>query len=81
MTLEELRSIPLQYTFGYSADTHAVRQYMSKDKLICKQVSTPRNKKTGMWGNGKVTYMLVPTKQEFETVEELLEAINAREAS
>jgi hypothetical protein len=81
MTLEELRSIPLQYTFGYSADTHAVRQYMSEDKLICKQVYTPRDPETGMWGNGEVAYMLVPTKQEFETIAELLEAINAREAA
>jgi hypothetical protein len=81
MTLEEFRNIPLRYTFGYSADTHALRQYQSADRLICKQVHTPRDPETGLWGNGQITYMLVPTKQEFDTVEELLEAINAREAA
>ena len=81
MTLDELRSIPLQYTFGYSADDHAVRQYISEDKLVAKQVYTPRDPETGLWGNGQISYMLVPTAQEFDTVEELLEAINAREAA
>lgn len=81
MTLEELRAIPLKYTFGYSADTYAIRQYMSEDGLICKQVHTPRDPKTGLWGAGEIAYMLVPTKQEFETIGELLDAINAREAA
>ena len=81
MTLDELRKIPLTYTFGYHADDHAVRQYMSEDKLIAKQVYTPRDPETGLWGAGQIAYMLVPTKQEFDTVEELLEAINAREAA
>lgn len=81
MTLEELRLIPLQYTFGYSAEDHAVRQYVSQDGTIAKQVYTPRNKKTGMWGAGQISYLLVATKQEFETIEGLLEAINAREVA
>ena len=80
MTLEELRAIPLKYTFGYSAETHAVRQYMDDGRKICKQVYTPRDPKTGLWGNGEIAYMLMSTGQEFDTVEELLEAINAREA-
>lgn len=81
MTLEELRSLKLSYIFGYSADDHAVRQYVSEDGLICKQVYTPRDPETGLWGAGEIAYMLVPTKQEFETLEGLLEAINAREAA
>lgn len=81
MTLEELRLIPLQYKFGYSADTHAVRQYLSEDGTICKQVYTPRDPETGLWGAAEIAYMLVPTKQEFETIEGLLEAINAREVA
>jgi len=81
MTRDELRSIPLNYTFGYSAEDHALRQYQSADGMIAKQVYTPRDPETGLWGNGQISYMLVPTKQEFDTVEELLEAINAREAA
>lgn len=81
MTLEELRSIPLSYTFGYSADDHAVRQYMSEDRLIAKQVYTPRNPKTGEWGEGEVAYMLVPTREEFDNVADLLAAINKRETA
>lgn len=81
MTLEELRAIPLQYTFGYSADDHAIRQYMSEDRLICKQVYTPRDPETGMWGNGEVAYMLTDTKQEFGNVADLLAAINQRTAT
>ena len=79
MTLEELQNIPLQYTFGYSAEGHALRQYISDDNLIAKQVYTPRNKKTGKWGKGKASYMLTDTNEEFDTVQGLLDAINARE--
>jgi hypothetical protein len=79
MTLEELQKIPLQYTFGYSAEDHALRQYINEEHKIVKLVITPRNKKTGKWGNGKASYMLTETKQEFDTVQGLLDAINARE--
>jgi hypothetical protein len=79
MTLEELQKIPLQYTFGYSAESHAVRQYLSNDNLIVKQVYTPRNKKTGEWGTGETTFKLTDTNEEFSTLQELLDAINARE--
>jgi hypothetical protein len=78
MTLEELKAIPLQYTFGYSAEGHALRQYISDDNLIAKQVYTPRNKKTGEWGNGEATYKLTDTNEEFDTIQGLLDAINAR---
>ena len=79
MTLEELQKIPLQYTFGYSAEDHALRQYINDEHKIVKLVITPRNKKTGKWGKGKASYMLTDTKQEFETIQGLLDAINARE--
>ena len=78
MTLEELKAIPLQYTFGYSAEGHALRQYISDDNLIAKQVYTPRNKKTGEWGTGKSTFKLTDTNEEFDTLEGLLDAINKR---
>ena len=79
MTLEDLQKIPLQYTFGYSAEGHALRQYISDDNLIAKQVYTPRNKKTGEWGNGETTFKLTDTNEEFDTIQGLLDAINARE--
>ena len=79
MTLKELQEIPLQYCFGYSAEGHALRQYISDDNLIAKQVYTPRNKKTGKWGKGKASYKLTDTNEEFDTVQGLLDAINARE--
>lgn len=81
MTLEELKAIPLQYTFGYSANSHALRQYISDDNKITKQVYTPRNKKTGEWGKGETTYKLLATGEEFKTVTELLAAINAKVAA
>lgn len=76
MTLEELQAIPLQYTFGYSADSHGLRQYVSDDNKIAKQVYTPRNKKTGEWGKGETTFKLLETGEEFNTVADLLAAIN-----
>jgi len=76
MTLEELKAIPLQYTFGYSADSHGLRQYISDDNKIAKQVYTPRNKKTGEWGKGETAYKLLDTGEEFDTIEGLLAAIN-----
>jgi hypothetical protein len=76
MTLEELRAIKMQYTFGYSADTHGLRQYVSDDNRIAKQVYTPRNKKTGEWGKGETTFKLIETGEEFDTVADLLAAIN-----
>ena len=76
MTLEELKQIPLRYTFGYSAETHALRQYISDDNRIAKQVYTPRNKKTGEWGDGQTTYKLIETGEEFDTIHGLLAAIN-----
>lgn len=81
MTLEELGAIPLQYTFGYSADTHAVRQYVNVEHKLAKQVYTPRNPKTGMWGNGEISYKLTDSDEEFDNLEDLLTAINARESA
>lgn len=75
MTLEELKLIPLQYTFGYSAEDHAVRQYVNEEHGIAKQVYTPR-KKTGKWGAGRATLKLLKTGEEFNTLEGLLAAIN-----
>jgi hypothetical protein len=79
MTLEELKLIPLQYTFGYSADDHGLRQYINEEHQIAKQVYTPRNPKTLVWGSGKSTYKMLDTGEEFETIDGLLAAINKRE--
>ena len=76
MTLEELKLLPMQYTFGYSADNHAVRQYINEEHGIAKQVYTPRSKKTGKWGAGRATLKLLKTGEEFNTLEDLLAAIN-----
>lgn len=76
MTLEELKLIPLQYTFGYSAEDHGLRQYVNDEHGIAKQVYTPRSKKTGKWGAGRSTLMLIKTGEEFDTLEGLLVAIN-----
>lgn len=78
MTLEELRLIPLKYTFGYSADKHALRQYVNEEHGIAKQVITPRKK--GQWGTGKATYKLLKTGEEFDTIDGLLAAINKEKA-
>ena len=80
MTLEELKAYPLQYCFGYSAESHGLRQYISDDNKIAKQVYTPRNKKTGEWGKGETTYKLIETGEEFTTVADLLAAINGEKA-
>lgn len=71
MTLEELRMLPLTYTFGYSADDHAVRQYVNQEHGVARQVYTFRNPETLEWGNGEMSFMLLATKEEFDTVEEL----------
>jgi hypothetical protein len=78
MTFEELKATPMKYVFGYSAEDHGLRQYVSDDGLIAKQVYTPRNPKTLIWGDGKTTFMLTDTKEEFDTAQDLLNAINAR---
>ena len=78
MTLEELQKIPLQYTFGYSAEDHGLRQYVNQEHQIAKQVYTPRKISTGEWGKGKVAYKLLDTKEEFDTIDGLLAGINAR---
>ena len=59
MTLEELQKIPLQYTFGYSAEDHGLRQYINEEHRIAKQVYTPRKISTGEWGKGKATFKLL----------------------
>jgi hypothetical protein len=76
MTLEELKAIPLQYCFGYSAESHGLRQYISDDNKIAKQVYTPRKISTGEWGKGETTYKLLETGEEFDTIHGLLAAIN-----
>jgi hypothetical protein len=78
MTLEELKAIPLQYTFGYSAEDHGLRQYVNEEHRIAKQVYTPRKISTGEWGKGKATFMLTDTKEEFDNIDGLLAAINKR---
>ena len=78
MTLEELQKIPMSYTFGYSSDTHGLRQYVNIEHGLAKQVYTPYNKKTGEWGKGEMTFKMTDTGEEFTDVEELLAAINAR---
>jgi hypothetical protein len=79
MTREELAAIPLQYTFGYSAEDHGLRQYVNEEHQIAKQVYTPRKISTGEWGKGKASYMLLDTKEEFDNIDGLLAGINARE--
>ena len=78
MTLEELRAIPLQYTFGYSAEDHGLRQYVNAEHAIAKCVYTPRNPKTLVWGNGEATFKMLDTGEEFDTIDGLLNGINAR---
>jgi hypothetical protein len=78
MTLEELAAIPLQYTFGYSAEDHGLRQYQNVEHKIAKQVYTPRKISTGEWGKGKATFKLTDTGEEFDTIDGLLAGINAR---
>ena len=78
MTLEELQNIPLQYTFGYSAEGHALRQYINEEHRIAKQVYTPRKISTGEWGKGNTSYKLLDTGEEFDTIDGLLAGINAR---
>ena len=80
MTLEELRAIPLQYTFGYSAEDHGLRQYQNTEHRIAKQVFTPRKISTGEWGKGEASYMLTDTGEQFDTIDGLLAAINKRES-
>ena len=79
MTLEELRAIPLKYTFGYSADDHGLRNYVNEEHKIAKQVYTPRSKKTGKWGEGRASFKLLDTGEEFTTIDGLLAGVNARE--
>lgn len=76
MTLEELKAIPLKYTFGYSAENHGLRQYVNEEHGIAKCVYTPRKISTGEWGNGETTFKLLKTGEEFNTVADLLAAIN-----
>ena len=76
MTLEELRAIPLKYTFGYSAEDHGLRQYINEEHGIAKQVYTPRKISTGEWGDGQTSFKLLKTGEEFDTVAGLLAAIN-----
>lgn len=80
MTLEELKAVPLKYTFGYSADSHALLQFVNEEHGIAKCVYTPRNKKTGEWGKGETTFKLIETGEEFTTVADLLAAINKEKA-
>lgn len=76
MTLEELKALPLQYTFGYSAEDHGLRQYVNQEHGIAKCVYTPRKISTGEWGNGQTTFVLLDTGKEFDTIHGLLAAIN-----
>jgi hypothetical protein len=78
MTREELAAITLKYTFGYSAEDHGLRQYVNEEHQIAKQVYTPRNPNTLVWGNGKASFKLLDTGEEFETIDGLLAGINAR---
>jgi hypothetical protein len=78
MTLEELQAITLKYTFGYSADDHGLRQYINDEHQIAMQVYTPRNPETLVWGDGKSTYKMLDTGEEFETIDGLLAGINKR---
>ena len=79
MTREELAAIPMKYTFGYSAEDHGLRQYVNEEHQIAKQVVTKRKISTGEWGNGKATFKLLDTGEEFDTIDGLLAGINARE--
>ena len=76
MTLEELKATPLKYTFGYSAESHGLRQYINEEHGIAKQVYTPRKISTGEWGKGQTTFKLLKTGAEFDTIQGLLAAIN-----
>ena len=79
MEMAELLKIPLKYTFGYSAEDHGLRQYINQEHQIAKQVFTPRNPKTLVWGDGERAYKMLDTGEEFDTLEGLLDGINKRQ--
>jgi len=79
MEMAELKNISLKYTFGYSAEDHGLRQYVNEEHMIAKQVYTPRNPETLVWGNGKSTYKMLDTGEEFDTIDGLLAGINKRQ--
>jgi hypothetical protein len=81
MTLEELILLPMQYRFGYSAEDHGLQQYVNEEHGFAKQVYTPRDPKTLVWGHGKSSYKLLDTDEEFETIDGLLAAINKRKGN
>ena len=81
MEMEELKNIPLKYTFGYSAEDHGLRKYINEEHQIAKQVYTPRNPKTLVWGDGKSTYKMLDTDEEFDSIDGLLDGINKRNSN
>ena len=78
MTLEELRRIPLTHSFCSATGNEGIRQYTNETFGICKEIVIRRDKKTGVWGNVKVTYRLSELPNEFNSVDELLHAINSK---
>ena len=78
MTLEELRRIPLTHSFCSVTGANGIRQYTNETFGICKKIVISRDKKTGAWGNVKITYRLSELPNEFNSVDELLHAINSR---
>lgn len=78
MTKEELAKMPLNYVYGMSGETGAIRVHQTEDGKIQRIVRT--QKIDGRPGNGVVTYGIAGQKKEYPTVQSLLDALNELES-
>lgn len=73
LTYEEFCKLPMQYLFGYSAEDHGLRQHVNREHDIARQIITPRNPKTLVWGKGETAYMMTDTNEMFSSARDLWE--------
>jgi len=82
MTLDEMRSLPVEYVGGHTTDTRAVRWYRNDKHGITMLLVTPRtdpDAEYGGWGKGKTYYMFENSQRRYRSLEAFLRAFNARQ--
>jgi hypothetical protein len=79
MTSEEFESLRFSYQLGITKENGASRLYRNEEHGLQKEIHTPKDVKTGEWGEGVVAFFIDGDDTVYNSSDELYTALKAKE--
>jgi len=70
LTFEEFCQLQFEYRTGITFDTGAQRMYRNDKHGLQNELYTDRDKRTGVWGNGKRYWFVDGDNRQFESADQ-----------